>query len=139
MFNAFHHVAVVVPKLDEALTLFRDKMGLRVVMEWSSEEEGNEYAAVELADGGNFLELICPVNKEISRFAAHLDRHGASVHHIAFRSDAMDELIAEMEQNGISGTEPMISSSGWRINFFDEEATLGIGLQLVDGKHENGS
>ena len=90
MFNAFHHIAVVVPKLDEALTLFRDKMGLDVVMEWSSEDEGNEYAAVELADGGNYLELISPANKEISRFADHLDRHGTSVHHIAFRSDTID-------------------------------------------------
>ena len=139
MFNAFHHVAVVVPELDEALELFRDKMGLKVVMEWSSEAEGNRYAAVELADGGNYLELICPVNKEISRFADHLDRHGASVHHIAFRSDSMDELIEQMEDKGITGTEPMVSSSGWRINFFDEDTTLGVGLQLVDGKHEDGS
>lgn len=137
MFNAFHHIALVVPRLDEALTLFRDKMGLKVIMEWTSAEEGNDYAAIELADGGNFLEIICPVNKQISRFAAHLDRHGASVHHIAFRSDAMDELIAEMETQGITGTDPMVSSSGWRINFFDEETTLGIGLQLVDGKHND--
>ena len=139
MFNAFHHIAVVVPDREEALQLFRDKMGLRVVKLWSSEEEGNEYAAVELADGGNYLEIICPVDKEKSRFVEHLDRHGPSVHHIAFRSDAMDELIAKMAENGITGTEPMISSSGWRINFFDPEATLGIGLQLVDGKYDDGS
>lgn len=138
MFNAFHHVAVVVPDLDEALSLFRDKMGLKVAKIWSSEAEGNKYAAIELADGGNYLELICPVDKEKSRFAAHLQRHGPSVHHIAFRSDAMDELISAMGRQGITGTTPMVSSSGWRINYLDETKTLGIVLQLVDGKHGDG-
>ena len=139
MFNAFHHIALVVPDLDEALELFSGKMGLRVAKRWSSEEEGNAYAALELADGGNFFELICPVDTKKSRFAGHLKKHGPSVHHIAFRSDRMDELIEQMKTAGISGTAPTISSSGWRINFFDSEDTMGIGLQLVDGKHGDGS
>lgn len=139
MFNAFHHVALVLPDLDEALALFRDKMGMKVSKIWSSEAEGNRYAALELADGGNYLEIICPVDDKKSRFAAHLKRHGPSLHHVAFRSDAMDELIRGMAKAGIGGTEPMISSSGWRINFLDENKTLGITLQLVDGKYDDGS
>ena len=138
MFDAIHHVAYVVPDLDRALKLFSDTLGMEPEQIWASEEEGNRYAALRVGDSGAFLELICPTDASRSKFAAHLDEHGASVHHVAFRDDAMDATLATLEgDHGIGGTAPIVSSSGWRISFLDTDATQDMGLQLVDGRHDS--
>ena len=138
MFDAIHHVAYVVPDLDRALKLFHETLGMKPEQIWASEEEGNRYAALRVGDSGAFLELICPTDPSRSKFAAHLDEHGASVHHVAFRDDAMDATLATLEgDHGICGTAPIVSSSGWRISFLDTQATQDMGLQLVDGRHDS--
>ena len=136
MFDAIHHVAYVVPDLDRALELFRNTLNMEAEKIWVSEEEGNRYAALRVGGSGAFLELICPTDASKSKFAAHLHEHGASVHHVAFRDDSMDETLEILSSNhSINGTSPIVSSSGWRISFLDTDATQDMGLQLVDGRH----
>ena len=133
MFDAVHHIAYVVPDLDAALKLFRDTLHMEPEKIWASEAEGNKYAALKISESGSFLELICPTNPAVSKFADHLEKHGPSVHHVAFKAE-MDSTLALLKSVGIPGTNPIISSSGWRISFLDPTTTLGVGLQLVDGK-----
>lgn len=136
MFDAVHHIAYVVNDRESALALFRDKLGMKPFKIWESEEEGNAYAALQIGDTESYLEIICPTNDAVSKFAAHLKDHGASVHHVAFRDDKFDDTITTLAETlGITSTDPIVSSSDWRITFLDTEATLGVGLQLVDGRH----
>ncbi len=136
MFDAVHHIAYVVPDREAALALFQEKLGMTPFKIWESEEEGNAYAALQIGDTDSYLEIICPTDDEVSKFAAHLHEHGPSVHHVAFRDDAMDDTLATLSgQHGIGGTDPIVSSSDWRISFLDTDKTLGVGLQLVDGGH----
>ena len=136
MFDSVHHIAYVVHDRESALALFRDKLGMTPFKIWESEEEGNAYAALQIGDTESYLEIICPLNNDVSKFAPHLKAHGPSVHHVAFRDDNFDDTIKTLSGTlGITGTDPIISSSDWRITFLDTEATLGLGLQLVDGRH----
>ena len=136
MFDAVHHIAYVVPDREAALALFQDKLAMTPFKIWESEEEGNAYAALQIGETDSYLEIICPTNDEVSKFAAHLHAHGPSVHHVAFRDDAMDATLDTLNgEYGIGGTAPIVSSSDWRISFLDTEKTLGVGLQLVDGEH----
>jgi catechol 2,3-dioxygenase-like lactoylglutathione lyase family enzyme len=136
VFDAVHHIAYVVPDREAALALFQEKLGMTPFKIWESEEEGNAYAALQIGDTDSYLEIICPTNDEVSKFASHLHEHGPSVHHVAFRDDAMDETLAALSGDyGITGTDPIVSSSDWRISFLDTDKTLGVGLQLVDGRH----
>ncbi len=136
MFDAVHHIAYVVPDREAALALFQEKLGMTPFKIWESEEEGNAYAALQIGDTDSYLEIICPTDDEVSKFAAHLHEHGPSVHHVAFRDDAMDDTLATLSgEFGIGGTDPIVSSSDWRISFLDTDKTLGVGLQLVDGRH----
>ncbi len=135
MFDAVHHIAYVVPDLDKALELFRDKLGMTAEQLWESEQDGNRYAAVRIGQTDTLLEVICPF-REHSRFVAFLDQHGPGVHHVAFRDDAFDgTLEALATDHGITGTDPIVSSSGWRISFLDPATTQELALQLVDGRH----
>ena len=137
MFDAVHHIAYVVHDRDAALSLFSEKLGMKPFKIWESDEEGNAYAALQIGNTDSYLEIICPTNDAVSKFAAHLKEHGASVHNVAFRDNDFDNTLNTLsEELGISGTEPIVSSSDWRITFLDTDATLGVGLQLVDGRHE---
>ncbi len=135
MFDAVHHVAYVVPDLEEALGLFQETLGMVPDQIWASEEEGNRYALLRVGDTESYIELICPTDTAKSRFAPHLQEHGPSVHHVAFRDDAMDATLAALRESaGIDATEPVVSSAGWRISFLNTDRTQGLGLQLVDGR-----
>ena len=137
MFDAVHHIAYVVHDREAALALFRDKLGMKPFKIWESDAEGNAYAALQIGETDSYLEIICPTNNEVSRFAAHLKEHGASVHHVAFRDDTFDDTIRTLSETlGISATDPIVSSSDWRITYLDTDATMGVGLQLVDGRHQ---
>ena len=85
MFDAVHHIAYVVHDRDAALSLFSEKLGMKPFKIWESDEEGNAYAALQIGNTDSYLEIICPTNDTVSKFAAHLKEHGASVHHVAFR------------------------------------------------------
>ena len=96
---------------------------------------GQRLRRLQIGETDSYLEIICPTNDEVSNFAAHLHEHGPSVHHVAFRDDAMDATLDTLNgEYGIGGTAPIVSSSDWRISFLDTEKTLGVGLQLVDGE-----
>lgn len=137
MFDAVHHIAYVVHDREDALRLFTEKLGMKPFKVWESATEGNAYAALQIGNTDSYLEIICPTNDTISKFAAHLKEHGASVHHVAFRDNDFDNTLHTLsEALGITGTDPIVSSSDWRISFLDTDATLGVGLQLVDGRRE---
>ena len=137
MFDAVHHIAYVVPDLDKGLELFRDTLGMVPDKIWESLEEGNRYALLQIGDTESYIELISPTDVDKSRFAAHLQEHGPSVHHVAFRDDAMDATLATLRDTlGIGSTKPIVSSSGWRISFLDTDKTQELGLQLVDRKRD---
>ncbi len=138
MFDAVHHIAYVVPDLDRALELFRDKLGMTAERLWESEELGNRFAAIRIGQSDSFLEVISPT-AEHSKFVAFLEKHGPGVHHVAFRDDAFDgTLEALANDHGITGTDPIVSASGWRMSFLDAAATQELELQLVDGRHGDG-
>ena len=138
MFDAVHHIAYVVPDLDRALELFKDQLGMTAERLWESEPEGNRYAAMRIGQTDTFLAVISPMS-EHSRFVAFLDEHGPGVHHVAFRDEAFDgTLEALAADHGITGTDPIVSSSNWRISFLDSATTQGLELQLVDGRHADG-
>lgn len=76
------------------------------------------------------LELIEPVGKP-STWQDQLDRHGDSLHHIAFEIEGMPEKVAYLEARGLSlvqrGEYP-----GGRYAYVDGNAQLGAILELLE-------
>lgn len=78
------HVAIAVRDTEQALTHFRDRLGLRVA---SSEQLETPPVRLTYLDAGNaYLQLVEPLDPtiEIARF---LDEHGEGLHHICFGAD----------------------------------------------------
>ena len=120
MIHRLHHVAVVVPDADEALTFYRDTMGLRVAADEVIDEQGVRGVLLEL--GENEIELIQPVRDDtgVARF---LESRGPTLHHYCFATDdivgelarikGLDiELIDEAPRQGLAGQVAFIHPRG---------------------------
>lgn len=120
MINRLHHVAVVVPDADEALTFYRDTMGLRVTGDEVIDEQGVRGVLLEL--GENEIELIQPVRDDtgVARF---LESRGPTLHHFCFATDDIVgelarikglgvELIDEAPRRGLAGQVAFIHPRG---------------------------
>jgi methylmalonyl-CoA/ethylmalonyl-CoA epimerase len=79
--NRLHHVAVVVPDADAALTFYRDTMGLTVAADEVIDEQG--VRGVLMAVGENEIEIIQPVRDDtgVARF---LESRGPTLLHYCF-------------------------------------------------------
>ena len=76
------------------------------------------------------LELIEPID-DPSTWKDQLDRHGESLHHIAFEVNGMQEKVAYLEAKGV----PLVQRgeySGGRYAYVDGTARLGAVLELLE-------
>lgn len=76
------------------------------------------------------LELIEPVGRP-STWGDFLDRYGQGIHHIAFRSKGMDEVLARLEAQGISLVQRG-DYTGGRYAYVDGLEKLGAILELLE-------
>ena len=103
--RGFAHVGVLVPELDAAATLFRDRLGVEVRGPEEEPELGLRILWVQAGDV--LLEFVAPA-REDSRAAAAIDRGEAGVHHIALEVDGLDTLLGEIAATLRSAPAPGI-------------------------------
>ena len=76
------------------------------------------------------VELIEPIG-EPSTWKDQLDRHGDSLHHIAFQIQGMQEKVAYLDSRGV----PLVQRgeyTGGRYAYVDGGAQLGCILELLE-------
>lgn len=129
-----HHVAVVVRDADQALTFYRDALGLSVSKDEVINEQGVRGVLLPLDNCE--IELIQPVDDDTG-VAKYLEANGEGLHHICFESDdiAADlkaakalgmEMIDEVPRAGLAG----------RIGFIHPNSNHGVLIEFaqpVDG------
>jgi len=76
------------------------------------------------------VELIEPIDGP-STWRDQLERHGDSLHHIAFRIDGMGERVAYLEGHGVSLVQTG-EYTGGRYAYLDGVGRLGTILELLE-------
>ena len=77
------------------------------------------------------IELIEPDANPHSTWREHLDRHGESVHHIAFVVKGMSENLAALAAKGL----PLVQKgeyTGGRYAYVESNDALGVALELLE-------
>lgn len=118
-----HHVACVVPKLEEGYGFWRDIVGLPVKAEKELPEQGVKAALLSM--GNTEIELLEPI-REDTGVARYLQKTGGGMHHICFETadvkadlEALKsreiQLIDQQTRTGLAGeiffVHPKASSS----------------------------
>lgn len=130
MFNGLDHIAILVEDTEEALRLYRDRLGLPVLL---SEVVNQGMVRLTHLDLGNtHLQLVQPLTEDHPLHAT-LREQGSCLHHFCFRVENVDTAIQEAEARGFEMAQPNPhqGTQGKRAVFLSREGTAGIQIELT--------
>jgi methylmalonyl-CoA epimerase len=137
MFGAIDHIGVAVEDLDDAIHIYRDRLGMAEQHRETVEEQGVEAVLLEIGD--SHVELLAPLSSQtpVGRF---LERQGPGMHHVAYRTDDIDDALDAVRKAGLRliDEEPRIGIRGSRVAFVHPKTTGGVLTELVqpaEGAH----
>jgi methylmalonyl-CoA/ethylmalonyl-CoA epimerase len=129
----FNHVAIVVPDIEAAAKVLREKYGLVAGERMVNEQQGVELAYVDL--GNAKLELIAPARPDspVSKFLERNPRGG--IHHFCLGADDVEAATRELAGKGVrvlGDGRPQSNVAGERIAFIHPHDFLGALVELEE-------
>jgi methylmalonyl-CoA/ethylmalonyl-CoA epimerase len=137
MFGLIDHVGVAVDDLDDAIALYQGKLGMPLAHRETVTEQGVE--AVLLDVGDCHVELLRPLGPETA-VGKFLERKGPGLHHVAYRVDDIDAVLARLKAEGIEliDAEPRTGIRNSRVAFVHPRATGSVLTEIVEPAEEHG-
>ncbi|MBS7616086.1 methylmalonyl-CoA epimerase [Candidatus Bathyarchaeota archaeon] len=131
MFIGMDHVGVAVKNLDEAIKVYRDILGFKLLGVHVLTERKVKVAF--LSSGGETqIELLEPLSND-SPIAKFLENRGEGIHHFAVKVADIEKALKDFKQNGVTliDEEPKMGAEGKKIAFVHPKSTRGVLLELV--------
>ena len=126
-----HHVAIAVPRIEDALPFFGDTLGLSA--DRIRDLPDQRVRMVFLGDARGRIELIQPLDAEsgVAKFVA--EHRGPTLHHVCY---VVDDLAAKLEELARDGVElidgaPRRGAEGM-VAFIHPRASGGVLIELID-------
>ncbi len=125
------HVAIIVEDIDQALSFWRDALGLEVTH--VEDVPDQESVVAFLLTGESEVELVKPTTDD-SGISRYLHKRGPGIHHICFQVDDIDIAITKMKEHGVHliNPEPVIGTGGKKIAFIHPKSTHGVLIELYE-------
>jgi methylmalonyl-CoA/ethylmalonyl-CoA epimerase len=131
VFGRIDHIGVAVEDLDQAVALYRDRLGMREQHRETLEDQGVEAVLLEIGEG--HVELLSPLGSEtaVGRF---LEKRGPGIHHVAYHTDDIDSKLESVRAAGLSliDEEPRIGIRNSRVAFLHPKSTGGVLTEIVE-------
>lgn len=130
MFGEIDHIGVAVEDLEEAVALYRDRLGMAEQHRERVEEFGVEAVLLEI--GNAHVELLTPIQPD-SGVAKFLERNGPGMHHVAYRSDDIDATLDRLREAGfrLIDEQPRVGIRESRVAFVHPKSTGGVLTEIV--------
>lgn len=124
------HIGIATRRIDEALALWREALGLEIDSTEEVTEQGVRVAM--LAIGESHIELLEPLD-ENSPVGKFLERRGPGIHHIAVRVADIRTALANLKEKGarLIDETPRTGASGSLVAFVHPSSANGVLLELV--------
>ena len=131
MFVGMDHVGIAVKNLDEAIHVYRDLLGFKLMGVHVLAERKIKIALISTG-GETQIELVQPLDDE-STVAKFLETRGEGIHHFAIRVEDIEAALADMKKNNIAliDEKPRIGAEGKKVAFVHPKSTKGVLLELV--------
>ncbi len=127
------HVAVIVHNLEQALTFYRDTLGITPSSVQDVPSEQVRIAFLPLGGpSGSQIELIEPTTPA-SSLTKFLEKRGEGLHHICLEVDNIEVALQEMKEKGapVLDQQPRLAAEG-RAIFIHPKGTSGVLLELLE-------
>jgi methylmalonyl-CoA/ethylmalonyl-CoA epimerase len=123
------HVAVLIRDTDNALTFYRDRLGLAV---HSSEEIPDQHVRLTYLNAGNaYIQLVEPLDAD-SPLMNWLAEHGEGLHHICFGVDDVSEAVVALSDDGAPVT--LGTGRGRASGFVTTDSGHGVRIECTEFK-----
>ena len=124
------HIGIATHKLDDALALWRDALGLPVDFTGEVNEQGVRVAMLPV--GETHVELLEPLSNS-SPVGKFLEKRGPGIHHIAVSVPDIRASLAALKEQGsrLIDEQPRIGARGCLVAFVHPTSTNGVLLELV--------
>jgi len=124
-----NHVGIVTPDLDNALSFWRDALGLPVLRTEHNDEEAVDIVFLQAGEGS--VELVAPTTTD-SGIAKYLDKRGAGMHHTCVEVDDIESAMAQLREAGIDliNDAPRARHDGTLYAFVHPRSTGGVLVEL---------
>jgi methylmalonyl-CoA epimerase len=131
VFGRIDHIGVAVQDLDEAVTLYSERLGMPVEHRETVQEQGVE--AVLLGVGVSHVELLSPLAPDTA-VGKFLERNGPGLHHVAYGTDDIDSALDSVRAAGLEliDERPRTGIRGSRVAFVHPKSTGGVLTELVE-------
>lgn len=127
-------MGVAVEDLDEAVTLYAERLGMPEEHRETIEEQGVE--AVLVGVGESHVELLRPLAED-SAVGRFLDRNGPGLHHVAYGTDDIQAALEAARSAGLRliDEQPRSGIRNSRVAFLHPKSTGGVLTELVEAAH----
>jgi methylmalonyl-CoA/ethylmalonyl-CoA epimerase len=134
VFGSIDHIGVAVEDIDEAMVLYRDRLGMREQHRETIEQFGVEAVLLEVGDG--HVELLRPLSED-SNVGRFVRERGPGMHHVAYRTDDIESALEAVRGAGLRLIDetPRRGIRGSRVAFLHPKATGGVLTELVEPAH----
>ena len=126
-----HHVAIAVPRIEDALPFFGDALGLTA--DRIRDLPDQRVRVVFLGDAKGRIELIQPIDGEsgVAKFVA--EHHKPTLHHVCYVVDDLAAMLEELARDGIELIDraPRRGAEGM-VAFIHPRASGGVLIELID-------
>lgn len=133
MYNKLDHIGIAVEDLEQAIELYRDKLGMECA---GTEEVAEQKVRVAFFPAGeSSIELLEPTSPD-SPIARFIEKKGAGIHHIALGVDDVATAIEKLLGQGVEmiDHEPRSGAHGAQIAFIHPKSTPGVLIELCQRK-----
>jgi methylmalonyl-CoA epimerase len=130
VFGRIDHIGVAVDDIDAAISLYRDRFGMREQHRETVEAQGVDAVLLEVGEG--HVELLSPLGPETA-VGKFLERNGPGLHHVAYQTEDIDSRLAELRDAGLRliDEQPRTGIRGSRVAFLHPKATGGVLTEIV--------
>ena len=131
------HIGIAVANLDQALTFYRDALGLEIE---AAEDVASQKVRAHFIPLGNpgeqtgaSLELLEATDPS-SPIAKYLEKRGPGLHHITLRVDDIAAALARLKAHGVRLIDeaPRPGAGGSLVAFIHPSSTHGVLVELTE-------
>jgi len=126
-----HHVAIAVPRIEDALPFYRDTLGLR--SEPVRDLPDQRVRVTFVGDARQRIELIEPTDREsgVAKFVA--ERGKPTLHHVCYVVDDLAGTLSSLGRDGVELIDrtPRRGAEGM-VAFIHPRASGGVLIELID-------
>ncbi len=125
------HLGIAVKNLDEALKLYTEVLGLKVIAYETLDEQKVKTAIIQLGDSK--IELLESTTPD-GTIAAYIEKRGEGLHHLALTVGNIEAALQEVKAKNIPliDEKPRKGVQNTRIGFLHPKGSK-ILLELVEG------